>query len=106
LPSSFNGGRGGWRLPTQEELATLLDPTQSNPPLPAGHPFQGIAAGDQFWTASVFEGSLNAAYTIVFSAVASGDIQVATGADILFGEHRFWCVRGGSGAQNPIAGLP
>ena len=33
------GGRKGWRLPTVEELASLIDTTQSNPALPSGHPF-------------------------------------------------------------------
>ena len=34
------GGRKGWRLPSVAELASLIDPTQSNPKLPSGHPFQ------------------------------------------------------------------
>ena len=33
------GARKGWRLPTIEELSTLVDPSQSNPALPLGHPF-------------------------------------------------------------------
>jgi hypothetical protein len=100
---SLTGGRGGWRLPTQEELATLLDPTQSNPPLPAGHPFQGIAAGDEFWTASTFEfgerNGLSSAYTARFSSAA---LAGNTFGDTSFDEHRRWCVRGGSSADNPI----
>ena len=89
-------GRFGWRLPTEEELATLLDPTQSNA-LPAGHPFQGIAAGDEFWTASTSEDLSSAAYFVLFSTAAGFtfvDEKLAT-------FHRVWCVRGGSGAQNP-----
>src|SRR5882672_6754171 len=33
------GGRKGWRLPSLPEMTSLLDPTTSNPALPAGHPF-------------------------------------------------------------------
>ncbi len=33
------GGRKGWRLPTIDELATLVDPTQTNPSLPIWHLF-------------------------------------------------------------------
>ena len=32
------GGRKGWRLPAVEELASLVDSTQTNPSLPVGHP--------------------------------------------------------------------
>lgn len=37
-----NAGRQGWRLPTIEELLSLIDPTQSNPALPHGHPFINV----------------------------------------------------------------
>ena len=33
------GGRKGWRPPTIEELATLVDPFKLDPSLPTGHPF-------------------------------------------------------------------
>lgn len=97
---SLTGGRAGWRLPTEEELATLLDPTQSSPPLPAGHPFQSIAASDVFWTASSFELTPSTdAWTIqliLFADIARTFDTKSTAF------HRFWCVRGGSGAQNPF----
>jgi hypothetical protein len=46
------GGRKGWRLPTPEELMSLVDPTQSNPALPAGHPFQQVLTFAFYWSAS------------------------------------------------------
>src|SRR5262249_24501235 len=42
------GGRRGWRLPTIQELASLL--SSSGAPLPAGHPFNLFAA--YFWSAT------------------------------------------------------
>src|SRR5947208_11386244 len=42
------GGRKGWRLPTIQELASLVDPGQSDPALPGpsgaggGHPFINV----------------------------------------------------------------
>src|SRR5215471_2536543 len=50
------GGRGGWRLPAFNELASLVDPTITNPAvprLPAGHPFQNVQAAE-YWSATVF----------------------------------------------------
>ena len=97
------GRRFGWRLPTEEELATLLDPTQSNPPLPAGHPFQGVAVSDVYWTASTDEFAISEVYTIEFSN-AGGSLTVVPLDTVT--PHRHWCVRGGSSAQNPLPGAP
>ena len=33
------GGRKGYRLPTIEELSSLIDPNQEYPALPVDHPF-------------------------------------------------------------------
>jgi hypothetical protein len=49
------GGRLGWRIPTLQELSSLIDPTQTNPALPAGHPFSNVLyeqGGEEYWTAS------------------------------------------------------
>ena len=44
------GGVGGWRLPSVDEISTLLDRhVTSGPKLPAGHPFVGVLA-DDYWT--------------------------------------------------------
>jgi hypothetical protein len=43
--------RMGWRLPTVQELASLLDFNQVAPVLPAGHPFLNAEFGD-YWSAT------------------------------------------------------
>lgn len=44
--SMAKGGRKGWRVPSLQEFASLIDPTvpARGPTLPAGHPFQ-VQAG-------------------------------------------------------------
>jgi uncharacterized protein DUF1566 len=47
------GGRGGWRLPTFNELASLVDPAITDPTiprLPAGHPFLDVQAASYWLT--------------------------------------------------------
>jgi hypothetical protein len=47
------GGRHGWRLPSLNELMTLIDPAASAPmKLPSGHPFIGVTPNGQYWTSS------------------------------------------------------
>jgi hypothetical protein len=50
----YLGGRLGWRLPTLEELGSLID--RSNPgtvKLPVGHPFQNVLS-DFYWSSSTY----------------------------------------------------
>ena len=50
------GNRKGWRLPTKEELITLLDTSQSDPALPDGHPFENVKTVLNFyWTSTTYE---------------------------------------------------
>ncbi len=48
------GGRMGWRLPTIDELATLIDRTQSNPALPEGHFFTNVRGF--YWSSTDYVG--------------------------------------------------
>jgi hypothetical protein len=53
------GGRKGWRLPTVEELASLVDVTQTDPSLPGGHPFSNVRpdflnGAVAYWTSSTY----------------------------------------------------
>ena len=87
------GNRLGWRLPSEEELASLLDATTLN--LPAGSPFQGVE-GLNFWTASTNENAAGEAWQIFFGGVRPG-----VPSDIKTDDSFQWCVRGGSGLAIP-----
>ena len=45
------GGQKGWRAPSVDELKTLIDTSQHDPALPAGHPFSNIKS-EIYWTAT------------------------------------------------------
>lgn len=48
------GGRKGWRLPTVEELASLVDTSVSgSPKLPSNHPFTNVQSGS-YWSSTTF----------------------------------------------------
>ena len=67
------GGRKGWRLPTKDELITLLDTSRSRPPLPEGHPFEkiNVAYGGQgdteYWTSTEYKDDSNSAWVVSFN---------------------------------------
>jgi hypothetical protein len=46
-------GRKGWRLPTIEELLSLVDPTKTNPTLPGGHPFMNVKTDYFYWSSTL-----------------------------------------------------
>ena len=81
-------GRRGWRLPTVEELASLVDTSQSNPSLPSGHPF--TVQSSYYWTATTYATNTADAWFVYFY-----------GGSVLYGDKYanvyVWCVRGGHG---------
>ena len=85
----FVGNRMGWRLPSVSEVTSLLDPTQSNPALPAGHPFDRLTVEPIFWTASTDESDNGLAYVVHFDQSA---LAFEPKDQVL----RRWCVRGGT----------
>lgn len=88
------GGRLGWRLPTIQELASLVDPSvlPANPTLPAGHPFSNVQSGF-YWSAT---GTVFHFPDFVWVVDFSGTALARTAkTNSLF----IWCVRGGSGVD-------
>lgn len=84
------GGRGGFRLPTVEELRTLVDPNQTDPALPTGHPFVNVQS-TYYWSATTdASGTANALNVTFFYGTVLG-------YDKAFFSRNVWCVRGGHG---------
>lgn len=86
------GGRKGWRLPSIQELASLVDPTQSNPMLPSGHPFDVQAS--PYWSSSTFVGDATLAFIQFISSGTQFAANKTANTNI-----PAWCVRGGSGVD-------
>jgi hypothetical protein len=84
------GNRKGWRLPTIQELASLVDPTRSGPALPAGHPFVNVNLGPSgYWSATTDATNPAFAWGVEFN---TGDIFGGqTKASFIF----VWCLRSG-----------
>jgi hypothetical protein len=84
------GGRRGWRLASIHELLTLVEPTASNPALPAGHPFLNVSSLDPhfFWSATASAQFDTAAYYMtLFNGTPNDTLKTFS--------FRAWCVRGG-----------
>jgi hypothetical protein len=91
------GGRMGWRLPTIQELTSLVDPTQSLPALPSGHPFNVQSSLSSFyWSATT---NANPAFSTSHAwGVNLGSGGVSPGVAKTSG-FLVWCVRGGQGVD-------
>ena len=90
----YKGGRMGWRLPTIQEIGSLIDRAGASPftpALPTGHPF--TVEQTLYWSAT----------TYVSSATATKVMDVGTGVGgsgySKSARARMWCVRGGSGLE-------
>jgi hypothetical protein len=88
------GGRLGWRLPTVNELASLVDPGRSDPALPAGHPFTNVQLTSHYWSATTDSRLLDNKWAVGF--FGDGDVRNAADKD---GHMPVWCVRGGQGTD-------
>ena len=89
----LKGGRKGWRLPTIQELESLVDPAVASPgpTLPFGHPF-GNVQSSYYYSASSFVNGPDFAWGVSFSNGAVNGISV-------IGANFGWCVRGGQGVD-------
>lgn len=88
------GNRWGWRLPTLQDLGSLIDPTvlQPGPTLAAGHPFLNVQSAS-YWSATAIADGPAFAWGVSFRfGVAITDDKTAT-------DKLVWCVRGGQGTD-------
>ena len=79
------GGRGGWRVPTKEELSSLVDASQVDPSLPDSHPFTNVKSAI-YWTAT----------PDAKDRILAWHVSFFTGQVTVDGKHlnrRVWCVR-------------
>jgi hypothetical protein len=85
------GNRLGWRLPTLQELASLVEPTlRSRPTLPL-NPFMDVRASI-YWSATSAAGNPAFAWFVNFD---NGQVGNTPKSDA----HFVWCVRGGQGVD-------
>ncbi len=86
---STTGSRLGWRLPTLEEMTSLIDPNAGAAPfLPPGHPFNDVSLNTTYWTASRSDATTARMVSFEYSIGAQNRA---------IGTSRYWCVRGGYG---------
>ena len=92
------GGRRGWRLPTYEELTSLIDLNnlEGNPDLSPGHPFSVLTGS--YWSTTPDPNLFNGQGVFLL------DFDQGQGVGIMGttknGSGLTLCVRGGSGSQN------
>jgi hypothetical protein len=87
------GNRKGWRMPTIQELASLMDMTPRSPSaLPAGHPFSNVQS-NFYWSATTNSDDAGSVWDAFFSpGIVSATSKSEPGGLV-------WCVRGGQGVN-------
>jgi len=88
--------RMGWRLPTVQELLTLVDPTRQPPSLPTGHPFIGVQPAF-YWSATTFGENPDVAWGAGFENDLTDPGARFTLKSL---PNLVWCVRSGHGGPD------
>jgi uncharacterized protein DUF1566 len=91
------GGRKGWRLPTIEELTSLMSasPSFDIPSLPAGHPFSNVQPPGIYWSAT----STSPIFAVIADFARLGAVRESLKSNATL--QVAWCVRGGKGIDGP-----
>lgn len=79
-----------WRLPNLRELQSLVDYSNSYPPLPDGHPFVSVVSTSSYWSSTTMADYSNRAWLVTMT-VGSAEIPYY-GKDLPL---YIWPVRGG-----------
>ncbi|MGO9612378.1 MAG: DUF1566 domain-containing protein [Dissulfurispiraceae bacterium] len=88
----LTGNRLGWRLPTVQELGSLLDLSTAAPYVPSSI-FSTVQSAD-YWSATTNAVSTSNAWAVLFLA-GPGNLGIGVKSDSLY----VWCVRGGNGVD-------
>jgi hypothetical protein len=90
----YVGGQKGWRLPSLQELTTLVDPSIAppGPTLPPGHPFLAVQS-TVYWSATRVDEDARGSWAVHFG--------LGGGATFINWAHsvQVWCVRDGMNAD-------
>jgi len=88
----YYSGRRGWRLPTVQEFASLIDMTvPPSPTIPIGHPFSNVL-NVAYWSATTYANDTSRAWEVYMNNGGVG-YKVKTSVGYV------WCVRGGQGVD-------
>ena len=91
---------GQWRMPNANELESLVDVSQFNPAVAAGHPFTNLALGNAYWSSTTYMAGPANAMAIRFTdgrwinGIDAGDGQFNNAKTA--SANSLWAVRSGT----------